>query len=133
MCKGRILIVEDDKAMVHMLQYLLEGEDFEIRTGTGERALRLAEEYQPDLILLDVMMHPMDGQEWSLRAHSSERINQIPIIVMSACSPEVLYFQYKDLQASSFLTKPFDLDRLIMLCNAYTNNPGPAEMYTYTF
>src|SRR5438270_768621 len=122
-CKGRILIVEDDKAMVNMLMYLLGGEDYEIKSGTGEKALGLAEEFQPDLILLDIMMYPMDGQEWSLRARANEKIKKIPIIVMSAASPEVIYYEYKDLQASSFLTKPFDIDRFINLVYAYTNNP----------
>jgi DNA-binding response OmpR family regulator len=129
--KGRILIVEDDKAMISMLEYLLRGEEYEFQTGTGEKALRLAEEYQPDLILLDIMMHPMDGQEWSLRARANEKINKIPIIVMSAASPEVIYYEYKDLQASSFLTKPFDLDRLLNLIYAYTNNQGPRDFYKF--
>ena len=129
--KGRILIVEDDKAMVNMLEYLLVGEDYEIKTGTGEKALLLAEEFQPDLILLDIMMYPMDGQEWSLRARANEKIKKIPIIVMSAASPEVIYYEYKDLQASSFLTKPFDIDRLINLVYAYTNNPGPKDSYKF--
>lgn len=131
--KGRILIVEDDKAMVNMLEYLLGGEDYEIKTGTGEKALLLAEEFQPDLILLDIMMHPMDGQEWSLRARANEKIKKIPIIVMTAASPEVIYYEYKDLQASSFITKPFDLDRLINLVFAYTSNPGPAKISGFPF
>lgn len=131
MGKGRILIVEDDLGMIHLLQYVLEGEDFEISTATGEEALRLAEEFQPDLILLDIMMAPMDGEEWSRRAGNNERISQIPIVVMSACSPEVVRYQYKDIHASSFLTKPFELDLLVTICYAYTNNPVSGEMVSY--
>ena len=125
--KGRILIVEDDQAIVTMLQYLLEQEDFEIKTSLGEKALQLAEEFQPDLILLDIMMQPMDGEEWSLKAHQNEKIKKIPIIVMSAASPEVITYKYKDLMASSFITKPFDLDQLINLVYAYTKNPTPED------
>ena len=129
--KGRILIVEDDKEITTMLQYLLEQEDFEIKSGLGEPALRLAEEFQPLLILLDIMMSPMNGEEWSKKARQNEKIKKIPIIVMSAASPEVISYMYKDLMASSFLTKPFDLDRLINLVYAFTNNPGPAELHTF--
>lgn len=122
-CKGRILIVEDDQAMITMLQYMLEDEGYDTRNAIGEKALALAEEYQPALILLDIMMPLMDGQEWSRRAKANPKLQNIPILVLSAASPEVLLYQYKDLQANCFLPKPFDLDRFMNLIDTYASNP----------
>jgi DNA-binding response OmpR family regulator len=73
----------------------------------------------------------MNGEEWSRKARQNEKIKKIPIIVMSAASPEVISYMYKDLMASSFITKPFDLDRLINLVYAFTSNPGPAELHNF--
>lgn len=121
--KGRILIVEDDQALITMIQYMLEDEGYDTRNAIGERALALAEDFQPDLILLDIMMPLMDGQEWSIRARANPKLKDIPILVLSAASPEVLLYQYKDLQANSFIPKPFDLDRFMNLIDTYTSNP----------
>lgn len=121
--KGRILIVEDDLSMITMLQYMLEDEGYETRNAIGEKALALAEEFQPNLILLDIMMPLMDGEQWSIRAKANPKLKEIPIIVLSAASPEVVTYHYKHLQATTFLAKPFELDHLIDLVNSFKNNP----------
>jgi two-component system alkaline phosphatase synthesis response regulator PhoP len=113
--KPRVLIVEDDLAMVGMLSNMLEEEGYETRSGIGEKALRLAEEYQPDVILLDVMMPVMDGLEWSNRAKATPSLNKVPIIALSAANFSTLKRTFKDLQADSFLSKPFEMDTLINL------------------
>lgn len=113
--KPRVLIVEDDLAMVSMLSNMLEDEGYETESAIGEKALRLGEEYQPDVILLDVMMPVMDGLEWSNRAKASPSLSKVPIIALSAANFSTLKRTFKDLQADSFLSKPFDMDALINL------------------
>ena len=113
--KPRVLIVEDDLAMVGMLSNMLEEEGYETRSGIGEKALKLAEEYQPDVILLDVMMPVMDGLEWSNRAKATPSLSKVPIIALSAANFSTLKRTFKDLQADSFLSKPFEMDTLINL------------------
>ena len=113
--KPRVLIVEDDLAMVGMLSNMLEEEGYETRSAIGEKALKLAEEYQPDVILLDVMMPVMDGLEWSNRAKATPSLNKVPIIALSAANFSTLKRTFKDLQADSFLSKPFEMDTLINL------------------
>lgn len=113
--KPRVLIVEDDLAMVSMLSNMLEDEGFETRSAMGEKALKLAETYQPDVILLDVMMPIMDGLEWSNRAKATPGLSKVPIIALSAANFSTLKRTFKDLQADSFLSKPFDMEALINL------------------
>ena len=113
--KPRVFIVEDDLALVRMLSNMLEDEGYEIKSAIGEKALKLAEEYQPDVILLDVMMPVMDGLEWSNRAKANPFLNKVPIIALSAANFATLKHTFKDLQADSFLSKPFDMDSLLNL------------------
>src|SRR5689334_11559893 len=103
--KARVLIVEDDLAMVKMLRNMLQDEGYETRNAIGEQALAIAEEYQPDVILLDIMMPVMDGMEWSHRAKSNPHLRNIPIIALSAANFSTLKRTFHDLQADSFLSK----------------------------
>lgn len=116
----RVLIVEDDLAMVNMLKNMLGDEGFETRSAIGEKALKLAEEYQPDVILLDIMMPVMDGLEWSNRAKANPLLNKIPIIALSAANLSTLKRTFQDLQADSFLRKPFDIDALRNLVYSFS-------------
>src|SRR4051812_18471822 len=60
--KGRILVVEDDKALVELLVYHFEREDFEVEhTPDGEEALIMARESPPDLVILDWMLESLSG------------------------------------------------------------------------
>jgi CheY-like chemotaxis protein len=127
--KRRVLIVEDDGAMISMLRTMLENEGYETRSALGEKALQLAEEYQPDVILLDLMMPIMDGFEWSNRAKANPKLNKIPIIVLSAASPGAIDIHYKDLQASSYLPKPFEIEHLLQLVNVFSFNPDNLVHY----
>lgn len=113
--KPRVLIVEDDLAMVSLLTNMLEEEGFDTKSAIGEKALKLAEDYKPDVILLDIMMPVMDGLEWSNRVKANPKLNKIPIIALSAANFATLKRTYQDLQADSFLSKPFDLDALLNL------------------
>ncbi len=118
--KPRVFIVEDDLAMVRMLTTMLEDEGFETKSAIGENALRLAEKYQPDVILLDVMMPVMDGLEWSTRAKANPSLKNIPIIALSAANFATLKHAFKNLQADSFLSKPFNIDALLNLVHIFS-------------
>ncbi len=119
--KNRILIVEDDPVMVSMLENMLEDEGYEVRNATGEKALQMASEYKPNVVLLDIMMPQMDGLEWSNRAKADPYLKNIPIIALSAADNSTLRRIYKDMQADSFLSKPFDLNVLMGLVYSLAN------------
>ena len=119
--KNRVLIVEDDPAMITLLESMLEEEGYEVQSGLGEKALQMAHDYRPDVVLLDIMMPTMNGQEWSNRAKSDPALRNIPIIALSAADTGTLKRAYQNMQADSFLSKPFDIDVLMGLIYSLAN------------
>jgi signal transduction histidine kinase len=107
----RILIVEDDRAVVETLVAVLEEEGYEVsRASDGREALdRLQEDVAPDLILLDLRMPVMDG--WSFRnaQRKDSHLAPIPVVAMSADATS----RAQAISADAFLRKPLDLEDLL--------------------
>ncbi len=102
---GKILIVDDEKPIVEILEYNLEKEGFTVVTAfDGEEAIRMAEVENPDLILLDIMLPLKDGftvcQE--IRAKMD-----VPIIMLTAKEMEIDKVYGLELGADDYVTKPF--------------------------
>jgi signal transduction histidine kinase len=107
----RILIVEDDRAVLETVRGVLEEEGYEIsRASDGREALdRLQRDDAPDLILLDLRMPVMDG--WTFR-NAQKRLSHlapIPVVAMSADATS----RAQAISADAFLRKPLDLDDLL--------------------
>ncbi|MGA2854855.1 MAG: response regulator [Verrucomicrobiota bacterium] len=108
----RILIVDDERDFIELLQYRLAGLGCEfIVASDGLQALSQARQFKPDLILLDILLPDLDGLSVCeiLRLQPSTR--KIPIIFVSALTSEVTR-HIAAMQADDFFTKPLDLDRL---------------------
>ena len=87
--KGRILLVEDDQALVELIRYHLEREEFEVsHTANGEEALLLAQESPPDLVLLDWMIEGVSGIEVCRRLRRLPATANVPIIMLTARGEE---------------------------------------------
>jgi len=80
----RVLVVDDDAAIVDLLETALEDEGYQVLATVGAAALPLARDLQPAVILLDINMPGMDGIEVSRRLRADPATEHIPIIVMSA-------------------------------------------------
>ena len=86
----RVLIVEDETALVTLLRYNLEREGYRVREAhDGEEALLVAAEDTPDVVLLDWMLPQLSGIEVCRRVKSRPETRGIPIIMLSARSEEV--------------------------------------------
>lgn len=108
----RILVVDDDEAILVLLADLL-AEELGATVATardGEDAWLLARDERPDLIVLDVMLPTVSGLEISRRIRDDRRTGHIPIVAISASYGRDAVL---DAGCSEFLSKPFDLDRLI--------------------
>ena len=104
-----ILIVDDDPSSRETLLAVLEGQGYRIETAAnGADGIRLAEQFRPDLILLDVMMPKMDGFEVCRRLRSSPALAEIPIVILTALDDRASLLAGLDAGADDFLSKPVD-------------------------
>ena len=108
----RILIVDDERDFVELVQFRLAGLGCEfIVANDGVQALSQARQFKPDLILLDILLPDLDGLSVCEILRRQPSTKKIPIIFMSALSSEVTK-RTVAMQAEDFFTKPLDLARL---------------------
>lgn len=107
----RILIVEDDEAIVKVLRRALMMENYQVDVAyDGESGLTLARERQPDLVILDLMLPGMDGIEVCQRLRNT---GNIPILVLTAKDALQDRIQGLDAGADDYMVKPFELGELL--------------------
>jgi two-component system phosphate regulon response regulator PhoB len=127
MAKGLILLVEDDAALVELLTYHLEREEFEVcRTGNGEEALLLARESPPDLVLLDWMIEGVSGIEVCRRLRRLPATANVPIIMLTARGEEADRVRGLETGADDYVTKPFSPRELVARVGAVLRRVRPA-------
>ena len=114
MAKEKILIIEDEKAIVRMLDYNLKKEGFRaLSANNGEDGLDMARKEHPDLILLDLMLPEMDGLEVCKAIKNDTKTAHIPIIILTAKAQETDKIVGLELGADDYMTKPFSPRELI--------------------
>jgi len=112
--KETILIVEDEKDIIKMLEYNLKKEGFKtLSARNGEDALDLAVRQHPDLVILDLMLPGMDGLEVCKNLKGDTKTASIPIIMLTAKSQESDKIVGLELGADDYMTKPFSPRELI--------------------
>ena len=109
--RGKVLIVEDDRAICSFMRRVLEANGYEsIIVGTGREALSMLTSHCPDVVILDLGLPDMDGSEIIRSVRSWSRM---PIIVISARSAELDKAAALDMGADDYLTKPFGTVELL--------------------
>ncbi len=104
-----VLAVDDNPINVKLLSRTLTNNNYNVITaGTGEEAIQKAQNEQPDIILLDVLMPGMDGYETCKKLKSEKQTADIPVIFLSAKNETVDKARGLALGAVDYLTKPFD-------------------------
>ena len=112
--KETILIVEDEKDIVKMLDYNLKKEGYKILVAhDGEDALDVANAKHPDLILLDLMLPGVDGLEVCKQLKLERKTASIPVIMLTAKTQESDKVVGLELGADDYVTKPFSPRELI--------------------
>jgi phosphate regulon transcriptional regulator PhoB len=106
--KETILIVEDEKDIVKMLDYNLKNEGYKVIVADdGEDALDAAKTKHPDLILLDLMLPGLDGLEVCKELKNERKTKSIPVIMLTAKAQESDKVVGLELGADDYVTKPF--------------------------
>jgi len=117
-----ILVVDDEKRILSLLEAYLEQQGFLVTTATnGKEAIFIARHEKPDLIILDIMMPEMDGYEF-MRQHRKER--ETPIILLTAKVEEDDKVIGLELGADDYVTKPFSPRELTSRVRAVLRRTG---------
>jgi len=110
----RILVVEDEQAIVEIVSQALKRHGFDVTTANdGDTALDMAYSLRPDLIILDIMLPRMDGWEVCRRLKSEAETKNIPIIMLTARREERDVVEGLELGADDYMKKPFSLAELM--------------------
>lgn len=120
-----ILVVEDEKPILDILQFNLEKEGYKVATAMdGETAVSSALQLNPDLILLDVMLPGMDGFEVCKNVRTR---SDVPIIMLTARGEEVDKILGLEIGADDYITKPFSMRELSARIKANMRRTAPIE------
>jgi len=131
---ARILIIEDERAMVTGLQFNLEARGYRVSAAyDGEQGCRKAIELHPDLVILDLMLPRRDGYEVCKRLKKD--VPDIPIIMLTARSQEADVVLGFELGADDYVTKPFSVLELMARIKTVLKraHPESREETTLTF
>ena len=120
----RILVVDDEARLAHLVRGYLEQDGYEVATaGNGREALLISREFGPDLIILDLMMPEMDG--WEFMRHL-RREQDTPVIMLTARVDENDRIAGLEMGADDYLAKPFSPRELMARVRAVLRRAQPA-------
>jgi DNA-binding response OmpR family regulator len=109
MAIARILVVDDDQVIQQLLKVNLELEGYEVEVASdGEEALQSFGAFQPNLVLLDIMMPKLDGWEVSRRLKDRPGAGAVPIVLLSARAQDSDVKRGSEIGVAAYVTKPFD-------------------------
>ena len=121
----KILVVEDEPNQVELIEFNLNSEGYEVVVARdGEEALNLAEEENPDLILLDWMLPKVSGIEVCRQLRRSKITREIPIVMLTARSEESDKIRGLDIGADDYITKPYSIKELLARVRAAMRRPS---------
>jgi len=104
----KILVIDDDLNIIKLMTYVLKKEKYEVMTArNGQDGLKLVKDFNPSLIVLDLMMPVMNGFRF-LEQFRSITIEDIPVIVTTARGYTQEIEKVMDAGASAYIEKPFD-------------------------
>jgi DNA-binding response OmpR family regulator len=130
----RVLVVEDESTIARPLKRALEREGYAVSLcETGHAALRLARTWEPDVILLDLLLPDMDGRDVAREVRVR---SQVPIIMVTARGEEADRVAGLELGADDYVVKPFSVPELIARMRAVarrTQTPALDSASVLTF
>jgi DNA-binding response OmpR family regulator len=127
---SRVLVVEDDSALAQIIADNLRYEGHDVAVASdGDEAINLLRAFQPDLVLLDIMLPKRNG--FDICGVIRQR-GRVPIIIVSARGQKVDRIRGLNLGADDYMTKPFDLDELLARVQAVLRRSRqPVELLTF--
>jgi DNA-binding response OmpR family regulator len=111
--KSQILIVEDDLDLSEMLNAYFRVQGYDVLTAAwGKDAVKLSQEHNPDLVVLDIRLPDIDGYEVCRQLRTNRRTQNIPVIFLTEKRDRVDKLAGLELGVVDYITKPFDIQEL---------------------
>ncbi|MEM6465559.1 MAG: phosphate regulon transcriptional regulator PhoB [Pseudomonadota bacterium] len=125
MC-AKVLVVEDEESLSHLLSYNLNKEGFDVATTfDGDDALIAVDEEKPDIVLLDWMLPNTSGVEICRQLRAQTGTKDIPVIMLTARGEEEDRIRGLELGADDYVTKPFSMSELVARMRAVLRRTRP--------
>jgi len=116
----KILLVEDDETFSSILSIGLRGKGYTVDVAPdGMEGLRKAEQFRPDLIILDVNLPKLSGFDVAKRLKEMDACKATPVIMLTALSQEANIERGYSLGIEDYLTKPFNVEHLFLKVRKY--------------
>jgi two-component system alkaline phosphatase synthesis response regulator PhoP len=132
MLKQRILVVDDDREVVRLMQAYLERAGYEVMTAyDGQSAVHMLRREKPDLLLLDLMLPDQDGFDITRLMRSDPTLADIPIIMLTARVDVTDRIVGLEMGADDYVTKPYDPREVVARVRARLRSPGPLQPQIY--
>jgi DNA-binding response OmpR family regulator len=125
----KILVIEDDPASLRLTQYILEHRDYEVLTAVnGLDGLKRAQNEEPDLVVMDIMLPGMDGFDICYQLRAEPRTAGIPVLMLSAKAREADKETGLKVGADGYITKPVDPEEIVSRIEALLQQRGTKSL-----
>jgi CheY-like chemotaxis protein len=122
----KVLVADDEPLTAEMLALMLAFNGYEVVCAhDGAEALRRAREVRPDVILLDVIMPELDGDEVTRALRADPELGGCPVVLFSSVDEDDI--EWRDVGANLFLQKPIDIRRLPDVVDALLSTSPPPD------
>lgn len=117
----KILVVDDEKDILDVVEYLLLSENFEVRSlSSSTYVVETARDFDPDLFLIDYLLPQGNGADLCRQLKAEDQFKKTPVILFSALPRHQIKFSESD--CDELLTKPFDVDVLLEMVKRLTSS-----------
>jgi len=128
MAKETILVIEDERDLVEVIEYNFEREGYRVlHARNGEGGLEIARDKSPEVVLLDIMLPGVNGIEVAKRLRADPQTRDIAIIMLTAKSEESDVILGLGVGADDYITKPFRINELVARVQAVLRRTGGDE------
>ena len=121
----RILVVEDNEKNMKLFRDVLQASGYRLlEATTGERAMALAAEHQPNLVLMDIQLPDIDGVEALGRLRADARTASIPVVALTAQAMHGDRERFLDAGFDAYISKPVDVVEFVKTVKEHCGDTG---------
>jgi len=121
--KKKVLVVDDEENVRLLVQSILGKENIVLEANDGEAAVQMARSYNPDFILMDIMMPNMDGYTACYNIKKDAITREIPVVMLTALGQDLNVKLSQEMGADGYITKPFSKELLRDTVNSFLTEP----------